>query len=258
MKKNLLLTTLLSILIAQISIAQVKIEAPIAAADNAAMNSFTKEDQLFRVLDPRSAKNVQTFDNRYEGVKGTPFVFDDWSNGTIILKDSSKVTDQLLYKFDLTLNELWVKLPTGQQRILYNSEFLAFELYRPDGKKYIFKKVKLPESVNNNHFAHILFEGKNVTLVKNTKKVFRKSNLEDKGLVTVGNAYDWFEEQHEYFIKMNGKSTEKIKLKKGDIMEKWPKSLEKQIEQYCKSNDIGGKLTDEEAIKLIEYLDKYK
>jgi hypothetical protein len=232
--------------------------AQVAATDNASMNSFTKQDQLYRVLDQKSARNVQTFDNRYEGVKGTPFVFEDWSEGMLMLKDSAKVTEQLVYKFDLTKNELWIKLPTGQQRILYNNELLEFEFYRPDGKKHIFKKVKLPENADKNHFGQILFEGENITLVKDTRKIFRKSNLEDKGLVTVGNAYDWFEEVTDFYIKMNGRSLEKIKMKKGDFIEKMPKAFEKQIERFCKNNDISGKLNNEEAVKLVEYLDKLK
>ncbi len=35
--------------------------------------------------------NVQTFDNRYEGTKGTPYVFEAWSQGEIFLKSKKKV-----------------------------------------------------------------------------------------------------------------------------------------------------------------------
>lgn len=247
MKKTLLLTF--------VSACWLQLNAQVASADNAMMNSFTKEEQLRRVLDQRSARNVQSFDNRYEGVKGSQFIFEDWSEGQLTLNDSAKVREQLMYKFDAMKNELWVKLPTNQQRILYNNELMAFELYRPDGKKYIFKKIKLPESNDRNHFAQIIYEGKSITLAKDIRKVFRKSNLEDKGMVTVGNAYDWFEEIDDYFIKINNSSYQKTKLKKGDIAEKMPKNQEKLIDAFCKKNHLSGKLTDDEAVTLLNYLD---
>jgi hypothetical protein len=118
--------------------------------------------------------------------------------------------------------------------------------------------VKLPESVDKNYFAQILFEGNHVTLVKDTKKVFRKSNLEDKGLVTVGNPYDWFEEIASYYIKVGNRSLEKVKLKRGDFIEKTSSKDAKNIEKYCKDNDISGKMTDEEAVKLVKYMDSLK
>ena len=34
--------------------------------------------------------SVQTFDNRYEGTKGTPYVFEAWAPGEIFLKSKKK------------------------------------------------------------------------------------------------------------------------------------------------------------------------
>ena len=35
--------------------------------------------------------SVKTFDNRYEGTKGTPYVFETWLPGEVFLKSKKKV-----------------------------------------------------------------------------------------------------------------------------------------------------------------------
>ncbi len=225
--------------------------------DNTTMSSFSKQDELRKALSGSQARNVTGFDNRYEGVKGSPFLFEDWLEGKLVLSDSAVVSNQLLYKFDAVKNEVWIKMNNGQERILFNNELLSFEFYKPDGKKIKFKKVKLPESENRHHFIITIFDGQNATLLKDIKKIFRKSNLEDKGIVTVGNPYDWFEEINTFYVKKGNTQLEKVVLKKSNIIDafKLSKPATESVEKFCKSNDIKGKLTEEEALKMIVYID---
>ena len=155
--------------------------AQTATVNNAAANTPFKEEQLARALDTRTMRNVTQFDGRYEGVKGTPFMFDDWAIGTLQLKDSTYVKNLQSFKFDLINNEIWVKMPEVGERILFSKEILSLKIARPDGQKVLLKKVKLPESATRNyHYLSVmLFEGQHFTLVKDMKKVFRKANLED-------------------------------------------------------------------------------
>lgn len=220
------------------------------------LSSFSKQDEI-KALTSNKMRNVTEFDNRYEGVKGTPFMFDDWSEGSILLNDSAQVTTPLLYKFDGINNELWVKMKTGPERILFNKELLSFEILRPQGQKIKFKKVKLPESLDRHHFVVSIFEGNKISFVKDYKKVFRKSNLVDRGIVTTGNAYDWFEEVNTFYIKKNDKEYSKLNLKKGDIIDalKLSRPATESVEKYCKTNGLKGKMTEEEAIKLLNYVE---
>jgi hypothetical protein len=227
--------------------------------DNSVMSSFSKTDELRKALSANNSRQVTGFDNRYEGLQGSPFMFDDWLEGTLTLHDSAVVRDRMYYKFDLSNNTIWLKLGTGEERILYNKDLLALELRANNGAKYLIRKVKLPDITEKNHFSIFLFENEHFTLVKDVKKVFRKANLEDKGIVTVGRAYDTFEEEVKYYIKVNGKSYfEEINLKKSKLMALIPKSHEKKLEQFCDKNDIGNKLKDAEAIKLLAFITELK
>ena len=221
------------------------------------LSSFSKQDELKTLTSSKMMRNVTSFDNRYEGVKGTPFIYDDWSEGSLILSDSAIVKSNMLYKFDGINNELWVKLKNGPERILYSRELLSFELHDATGKSVKFRKVKLPESTDRHHFAISIYEGKNISLIRDFKKVFKKSNLQDKGLITTGNAYDWFEEENTFYVKKGNKEYSKVNFKKNDVIEalKLSRPATESVEKFCKSNDIKGKLTEEQALKMLTYVE---
>ncbi len=247
----------LLILMTQISIAMGQIASQ--NVDNATMNSFTKSEEIRRALNTSNSRQATGFDNRYEGVQGSPFLFEDWLEGILVLSDSAVVNDKIKYKFELLNNTIWIKLATGEERILFNRDLLELVLKAQNNNSYLIKKVKLTDKTDKNHFSIFLFENEHFTLIKDVKKVFRKANLEDKGIVTVGKAYDWFEEVAKYYIKTGNKSNfEEINLKKSDFISLAPKSHEKMIEQFCKTHDIHGKLADAEAVKLITYLSELK
>lgn len=221
-----------------------------------ALSSFSKQDEI-RALNSNKMRNVTEFDNRYEGVKGTPFIYDDWSEGSLLLNDSAKVTSPMLYKFDVVNNELWVKMKNAPERILFSKEILSFDLLRPTGQVTKFKKVKLPESLERHHFAVSVFEGSKISLIRDVKKIFRKSNLQDRGIVTTGNAYDWFDEVSNYYVKKSEREYDKVILKKSDLIDalKLSRPATESVEKFCKSNDIKGKLTEEQAVKMLNYVE---
>jgi hypothetical protein len=253
MKKTLIFLFFLGS--AALSTAQVTM----TSVDNATMSSFSKSDELKRALTSSNSRQATGFDNRYEAsVQGTPFLFTDWLDGTLILSDSAVVRDKMKYKFEALNNTIWVKMGTGEERILYNKELLSLELKANDGTTHLIKKVKLPNIAEKNHFSIVLFESENYTLVKDIKKAFRKANLEDKGIVTVGKAYDWFEEEVKYFLKRAKVGFEEINLKKSKLLSLMPKSHEKIIEKFCKDNAISSKLKDAEAVKLLTFINGLK
>lgn len=252
MKKYLLL------LLSTFLFSELDAQLVVHGADNATMNSFSKSDELRNAQNNSASRQVTGFDNRYEGIQGSPFLFTEWLEGTLVLNDSAVVRDKMKYKFEIVNNTVWLKLGTGEERILYSRELLSLELKGIDGTKYLIKKVKLPDAKDKNHFSIVLFENDNIALVKDVKKIFRKANLEDKGIVTVGKAYDWFEDEVKYYLKKGNSIFEEINLKKSKLMSLAPKSHEKLIEQFCKENNISGKINDAEAAKLMKYIGSLK
>ena len=122
------------------------------------MNSFTKSEEIRRALNTSNSRQATGFDNRYEGVQGSPFLIEDWLEGTLTLHDSALVKDKIKYKFELLNNTIWIKLGTGEERIIFSRELLSLELTDKNNKHYLIKKVKLPDIKDKDHFSIILFE----------------------------------------------------------------------------------------------------
>jgi hypothetical protein len=251
MKKKLLITALF-VVIYTLNFAQ-------TTSNNQGVNlsSFSKSDELKRAFS--NTRAATAFDDRYEGVKGSPYLFETWTEGRLTLSDSAVVKEVYLFKFDLIENEVRIKV-AQQERILTNRELQSLELKIPNdasGKSVLLKKVKLPDSDNRHLFGIFLYEGKHLSLYKHIKKVFKKANLEDKGIVTLGNAYDSFEETTTIFIRRNMETPEKTSLKKNDIIfhSKLSKAKMDEVNKFCREHEIGGKLTDAEAVELISYID---
>ena len=204
-----------------------------------------------------SSRTLTSFDNRYEGAQGSPFIFSDWSDGRLVLKDSVVIKNKLLYKFDLIQNEIWIKVDEKTERILFSKDLLSLELLRPDGKNIFFKKAKLPKVTTQNYFSQVVFEGKNVTLIKDVQKVFRRADLQDRGIVTTGKAYDWFEEVTEFYLKKGNGAYLPTKLKRKDFAEilKLNKTQAESLENFCKENEISRKMNDVETVKMLAFID---
>ena len=189
-------------------------------------------------------------------MKGTPFLAADWNIGFLQLKDSTFIKSDIKLKFDLMNNAIWIKAPQLGERILSSNDILSLKIALPDGHKFLFKKVAIPENSQNLHyFSIILHEGRNFTLVKDAKKVFRKANFEEKGITTVGNPYDWFEELNTYYVQKGKALFAKIDLKRGNLIELVDKSRQKEVEAFCKDKGLRGKLTPEEAVELVKFMD---
>jgi hypothetical protein len=251
MKKKLLITAFL------IGIYTLNFAQTTSNSQGVNLSSFSKSDELKRAFS--NTRAATAFDDRYEGVKGSPYLFETWTEGRLTLSDSALVKEIYLFKFDLTENEVRIKI-AQQERILSNRELQSLELKIPSdasGKSVILKKIKLPDNDNRHLFGIYLFEGKQLSLYKHIKKVFKKANLEDKGIVTLGNPFDSFEETTTLYLRRNNNSPEKTALKKNDIIfhSKLSKANMTTVNNYCKEHEISGKLTEEEAISLLTYID---
>ena len=153
-------------------------------------------------------------------------------------------------------NEIRIKLGE-QERILLNREILSMELMTNDGKVLMFKKIIVPDKDDRHLFGIYLYDGKRFLLYKHIKKVFKKANFQDKGVTTVGDNFDSFFEKTTFYIMREMNKPEKISLKKDEIISKarLSKPNEVETETFCKTKKISGKLTEIEAITLIEFID---
>lgn len=231
---------------------QTNTPSPYGAMANAANTT----DEINRLTDSKHYKAVSGFDNRYQGIKGSPFLADEWMPGILCLKDSSLIRRAFVYKFDAYGNEIWAKDSTGFVRVLQNAQLRSLDVSQPDGTTCALRKYGIPELGGAHRLFRALHEGKNYTLVMDVKKTLKKSNLEDRGLVTVGNAYDWFEDQSTCWLKIQQQPFLEVNLKKSKFIDGLPAEASQKALDFCKKNGLKTKLSPVEAAALLQFLEK--
>jgi len=156
--------------------------------------SVTGDNENLRDLAvPDNTMTVRTFDNRYQGFKGHPYLFQDWKMGSVITKKGQRIADVNL-KYNVHRDELTLQKASGLEVItLFNEQVSAFEIG--------IKSFKMVGNIEGNHFYEILVSGKSDLLARR-QKILRKANYE--GVYNAEQPFDLFVKvESEYFLQTN-------------------------------------------------------
>jgi hypothetical protein len=197
--------------------------------------------------------NVPMDRNIYEGVKGSPMICKDFVKGFIVTRDTFNKIDDYGYNYDAYKNELHIRNPDGSVKIPFNNLLRGFQLMDKTAV-HNFKKAVVPNASPYQYYE-IIAETQQYSLLKQWIKKFVKANAVDRGPVTVGQAYDAFEDEETYFFKVaDGVYKEIKKLTKANFIELLPNRKE-NIEAYWKTNKLSKKITEVEAHGFLKALE---
>lgn len=149
---------------------------------------------------------VKLFDERYEGVKGTPYMFPEWSEGEVFLREKKKVKFQQL-NYNSFTNELVYRDPENGETMQINKyQVDFFTIVRKD--TLLFVPVKLPRE-NDIVFARLFYEDKSSAYLYYAKE-FLAANYE--GGYSADRKADEYVDKPQIYIKLAGQE-ELLKLK---------------------------------------------
>ena len=122
--------------------------------------------------------NTQQIDpNRYEGVRGSPYLFEEWYPGIIIDTEGAPMeAEQINYNahtksFEIKKGDRFIELdPTYNQEVRLTLE---------EGKTLLFKKP--PHSSLPEQFVLVLYDGAQVQLIKTIEKDITSKVFQDVG-----------------------------------------------------------------------------
>ncbi len=220
-----------------------------AAQNVTAPEGYEAKENLRELGSTDGTGTVQTFDNRYEGVKGTPYVFEQFRQGEVFLKSKKKVVIKEL-NYNCMENEIvYLDPATKVTRLMNRFKVDLFMLH--DGTEMIsFVPVKLEEDAET-IFAQVLYN-KGSLVYKVYEKEWVKANYE--GGYSADRKYDEFVDKYSlYFMKEGDKVLYKAKKSKKQMIAAFPEQ-ENEISSFIKSNKLDLK-NDESLIKLLEYYD---
>ena len=193
--------------------------------------------------------NVRTFDNRYEGVKGTPYIFEEWYPGEIFLSSRQKVAIGQM-NYNCFENEIVYKEPGSDVVRVMNRYKVDLFQVNQGGEKLNFVPLKLKEN-EEAIFVQVLYDQAS-RVYKFYQKEFLKANYE--GGYSADRKYDEFVDKYDLLLMKEGESTiYKLKNSKKYVISLFPEK-EKEISSYIKQNNLD--LKDAESIvKLMAYYD---
>ena len=187
------------------------------------------EDQRSPLID-KVTGNI--YASQYVDVQGSQFLYDNWLNGMMELKNGAVFTN-LQLKFDNYSNKF----------IVSKGEDKSYEITSDIHKVWIYPEMndtllfengfQINSKINAGKFLQVLAEGK-ITLLKFTNK-----ELETYNEYGNANILKRFRETPEYYIYKNGQF-ETAKVSKKDLedklSDKWP-----AISAYLSKNGLSGK-----------------
>lgn len=176
-------------------------------------------EQNLNTLGANNASTVvRSFDNRYQGMRGSPYLFNHWIPADITYANNKTQTD-VPVKYDVYANQLVMRRPQGDSVVIVSlvSGFLLKDVN--SGKNRVFSRFK--DTPTNDpslkeEFLEVLYEGKTALLVRYDKTLLKASY---QGAYNANRPYDELQDEKSYYLRKPDQTLVKTKLNKKQLLE---------------------------------------
>ncbi|OAQ38654.1 hypothetical protein A5893_14710 [Pedobacter psychrophilus] len=176
---------------------------------------------------------------------GTPYLYDNWTNGSITTEDGKIYTNRAL-KYDLFEDVLYFKSAKGESMTFLES-LRSFELDNSElDNKEVYKNGFPPiDNLTTLSYYKLIYDGTIASLLMKNKKYISESKPYNSSTTEKK-----FVDIITYYIFRNGKM-EKFKPSKKEILTLFSDKSE-QINEFIKSSNIDYK-NDEDLAKVFDF-----
>ena len=163
------------------------------------------ESNLRALGEVGKANTIKTFNNRYEGVRGNPFLRDKWTKTEVV--SSKGDTLFTLTKLNIYEHDVWAILSTGDSVIVDKGLIKSFSFVDPISKTQRTFEFIVDKQAG---YFEVLYSGSSFRLLCRRKKEFIKAMT--SGSYGTGNPYDEFvETKPQYFVIGNKPKLQRLK-----------------------------------------------
>lgn len=197
---------------------------------------------------------VNTIDNRYEGLKGTPYFLPDWIKGQVEMMTGKNYTNVPL-KFNAHKQQLiLLRTASGNDSIIIDaSQVKRFTLAGNDGQTYLFERLPTAkindQSLKDGYFL-VLYAGKN-TLLKRVAKTVKVADYKNPYASDV--RYDAYQNAFSYYLLKPDQTLTKVKLSDKSIIDALGDRKD-ELKAFSKQENLTFK-TDSDAVMLVKKYD---
>lgn len=184
-----------------------------------------------------------------EAPKGSVYLFDDFLKSTVILRDSSIVSE---FRINLNLYSKQIEFLNEDQVAILNYSKIDKFYVNDNGRKEFFTScpnllIQYPD-LGDCSFVNILYEGKKATLIDKVTLDMVPSNY--NLALNAGNSYDTYYVKHNYYILKDGKALI-IRLSKSSILFVL-NDKRKELSNFIADNDLNLK-NKGHVIEVLKY-----
>jgi len=209
----------------------------------------SRVDQATRSI---SSDKIVTFDDRYQGVKGTPYIFSEWQRGVVFISNMDAIHFDLL-NFDRHSLELCHKETDDSKPLLINKYLVDSFQVLHDSDTLDFVRIRLPEA-SDYCFMELVYAG-SATLFLDYGKKFIEANY--KQSYSADRRYDEFKDTPTYFIRFEPEEKlHVIKTNKKQTSSLFSSSSQKML-HYLKSEKNPLK-SRADMISMMKFYDSIK
>lgn len=183
---------------------------------------------------------------KYDGVNGSPYLFENWAIGTVTTVDKSVKRDVQL-KYDEIDDILLMKNDEGKV-VTFTQPVAEFSITDPtSGKIRVFKSQFAPSKANTqNSFFEVIYDGKVKLIKKNHKVISENKQYSGATSKTIVDAVKY------YIVNLNA-SPLSVKPDAKSIAEVLNNKQE-ELTSYAKSEKLNLK-KEPDLVKLLTYYD---
>ena len=208
--------------------------------------SRTGQCQINTIYEQSFAKEfITSFDDRYRGVKGTPFLFDNWNEGSLRMRyvdNQISVVDEVKIKMNVHNTHIFAN-PKGSNQVLeLNRAVDQISLYLDkDTMHYQIMRID-----DQKRITEIMVQAK-INLIKVHYKEFKKADY--TGAYSTGKTYDEYRTENSYYVQYF-EELHKVKNSRKFWIGLFPGWGDK-IKEYYKNNSTKG---EEFIIGMVNYI----
>jgi len=180
---------------------------------------YEAEQNLSTVGTNNSSTVVRLFDNRYQGMRGSPYLLTHWMQADITYANN-KTEKDVPVKYDVYANRLVMRRPQGDSVVIVSPTVSGFLLKDVNsGKNRVFSRfndAKTDDSSLKEELLEVLYEGKTALLVRYDKTILGASY---QGAYNANRPYDELQDEKNYYLRKPDQTFVKTKLNKKQLLE---------------------------------------
>jgi len=177
------------------------------------------EQNMATVGANNSSTVVRSFDNRYQGMRGSPYLLSHWINADITYVNNKTQMD-IPVKYDVYANQLVMRRPQGDSVVIVSptvSSFLLKDINSSKNRRFTrFKDAQTDDSSLKEELLEVLYEGKTALLIRYDKTILKASY---QGGYNANRPYDELQDEKNYYLRKPDQTFVKTRLNKKQLLE---------------------------------------